>query len=228
MKFFPEKEPFPSWMGPYSPARGRRSGFRITDGRLGAWMSSGDESMFCPAVDSDGVSALTHLVVNSRFGGGRVLFLPSGIVVKPLQDEQEVGLRVVIGRYEGGFKLQVENKTIDLSSNDFVPGGEWPGPSTIGLECAIQPDGSLVTRWKHPTDYGNEEPNAKITPSNPTLLADFKKARPADTGGRVRVTVCGHAITNNLVGDAWKPYYLGKIETSQHLNWEKWIRRGET
>ncbi len=211
MKFIPEKTPFPCWVGPYSPARGNNSGFRIRNGQLGAWIDSDAGGTFCVAHDTDGVLTLTKLVQN-HWHGGRLLFLPDGTIVKPLQNEDETGLRVV-GRYEGGFKIQTGDSVIDLSSRSHSPGTEWPGLSAIGLECTIKSDGTLYTGWK------------RLSDSNLALIAGFKKARPDDSGGRVRVTVCGHVVTNKKTRDGWKAFYVGKVEPSQFEKWDKWIQR---
>jgi hypothetical protein len=223
MKFIPEKTPFPYWMGPYSPARGK-AGFRIKNGQLGAWINTDEGRAFCVAQDTEGVSSLTRLVKH-HWHGGRLLFLPTGIVVKPHQNEDEAGLRVVVGRYEGGLKLKTERGLFDLSNRGHTPGSEWHGPGMVGLECTIKSDGSLETSWQQPTDYGQEQYREKITRANATLTAGFKKARPYDSGGRVRVTVCGHVITNRETRDGWKAFYVGKLEASQFEKWDKWIQR---
>lgn len=223
MKFVPEKAPFPYWLGPYSPARGN-TGFRIKNGELGAWINTDEGRSFCVAQNTDGVSNLTKLV-KQHWQGGRLLFLPTGIIVKPLQNEDEAGLRVVVGRYEGGFKIKTETGVIDLSTQEYSPGSVWTGPSSVGLECTIKPDGSLQTSWQQPSDYGQEQYREKITGPDPSLMAGFKKARPHDSGGRVRVTVCGHAITNRETREGWKAFYVGKIKPSQFGKWDKWIQR---
>jgi hypothetical protein len=222
MKFYPSKSPFPYWTGPYSPARGK-SGFRVKNGKLGAWVSSEEGRSFCIALETDGISNLAEFVT-SNWQGGRLLFLPNGIIVKPLQNEKDAGMRVIVGRYEGGLKLISESGEIDLSVSSYSSGSEWPGPSTIGLECTIKTDGSLVTSWQQPSEYGSEKYSEKITSANPGLIAGFKKARPYDNGGRVRVTVCGHVITNKETNDGWKSFYVGQAHTDEFSKWDKWIQ----
>jgi hypothetical protein len=132
MKFTPETSPFPYWVGPYTPARGSYSGFRIRGGMLGAWVSSEDGQSFCEVQQSDGVRRLTELVAR-HWSGGRLLFLPSGFVVKPLQNDDERGVRVVVGRYEGNFLVRVGNNWLDFlaPSLGMEAGSIWDGISTL-------------------------------------------------------------------------------------------------
>lgn len=225
MKFIPEKPPFPYWEGPYSPSRGNTSGFRVKNGRLVCWINTYDAKLSSAVLEDDGVSELVRLVTD-HWGGGRVLFLPAGIIVKPLRDEDEVGLRKVVGRYEGGLRLQTDGGIIDLSSDSFILGEMWPGPSTIGLECSIESDGSLSTEWKLPSEEGKLINEEIITSPNQELMENFRNTRPGATRGRVRVTVCGHAFTFKKVDGAWKPFYIGQIDTSQFVDWGKWINGG--
>jgi hypothetical protein len=222
MKFSPSKSPFPYWIGPYSPARGN-SGFRVKNGQLGAWVNTNEGRSFCVALRTEGVINLTEFV-RDNWQGGRLLFLPSGLIVKPLQQEEDAGTRVVVGRFEGGFKLETDNGAFDLSATDFTPGEEWRGPSKVGLECTIKPDGSLVTTWQQPSDYGSEKYSEKISPENSYLMSGFRKARPHDSGGRIRITLCGHVITNRETRDGWKAFYVGRVGVDKFSNWEKWIQ----
>lgn len=222
MNFIPTKSPFSYWTGPYSPARGN-SGFRVKNRQLGAWINTDEGRSFCVAQQTEGITNLIEFVSNN-WQGGRLLFLPSGLIVKPLQQEKDAGTRVVVGRYEGGFKLKTDSGAFDLTATSFTPGAEWLGPSTIGLECTVKSDGSLVTTWQQPFDYGSEKYSEKISPANPDLISGFRKARPHDSGGRVRITVCGHVITNRETKDGWKAFYVGRVGAGAFSNWEKWIQ----
>src|SRR5688572_111880 len=104
LAFRPESAAFPRWMGPFSPARGSYSGFRVRDGRLGTWVADDDERAFWPVVVGPGARMLVQLVWE-QWGGGRVLLLPNGFVVKPLQRDDHVGKRVLIGRVSGPIVL---------------------------------------------------------------------------------------------------------------------------
>jgi len=97
--FVPLHHPFPRWMGPYSPSRGNKSGFRIKAGKIKTWDENGAE---WPVVECAGIKSIVSLVTN-HWKGGRVLFLPNGFVIKPLQDDDEVSKRVLIGRFSGKF-----------------------------------------------------------------------------------------------------------------------------
>ena len=225
MNFFPENPPFPYWTGPYSPARGNKSGFRVKSGKLGTWVNSDVGRSFCTIQESAGVSQLSNLVP-SHWQGGRILLTPAGYVVKPLPNEGEIGLRVVIGRFEGEFWLVCNGQQIDLSSSlSLSAGSPWPGPSTIGLECVIKSDGSLVTQWNHPSEYGQEIMSETISGPNKELLAGLKKARPNDNGARVRVTIGGHVISNKRERDGWAAFYVGRVCWAQFQNWGKWVQR---
>lgn len=227
MIFTPENLPFPCWGGPYTPARGSYSGFRIRGGMLGAWVSSDDGQSFCEVKQSDGVKRLTDLVAR-HWAGGRLLFLPSGLVVKPLQNDEERGARVVIGRCEGSFPVRVGNNWLDFRapSLGIAAGSAWDGPGTIGLECSIKADGSLLTSWDAPTDFGAERNQHVISGPNNALLTGFRAARPSDEGGRVRVTVGGHVMTKKEMKHGWKTFYVGRIATDNLRNWDNWKRRG--
>ena len=87
--FHPMSQPFPQWLGPFSPARGTRSGFRFHREKLGTWVGNDSEMSFWPIIDCGGAREIAKLVRN-KWGGGRVLFLPNGFAVKPLQNDDEV------------------------------------------------------------------------------------------------------------------------------------------
>lgn len=223
--FVPEPS-FPRWWGPFSPARGTYSGFRLRGGRLGTWVADEAERSFWPVRHSQGADSIADLV-STKWGGGRVLLLPNGFVVKPLRDVDDVGKRVLIGRYSGDVVLESGGRRLFNMSKAGVskPGDRWPGPATTGLECIIHQDGSLTCRWYHPTDYGSREETDTLVNPNQRLAAGFRAARRADSGGRVRITANGHVITNRQEGDTWKACWIGKVNTSYLTGWEQWIER---
>ncbi len=225
MNFTPYQPPFPSWLGPYSPARGTKSGFRIKSGELGAWVHSDESAQFWLVGKTSGTRQLEKLV-EQHWRGGRILFLPCGYVVKPLQDEDVRGERVVIGEYEGEFVLEGEGKSIDFSrSNRFLCGSEWLGPSSIGLECTLRMHGSLVASWYYPSDFGQESRKESIANMSTEFISIFQRVRPYSGGARVRLTIGGHVITNKETDEGWKAFYISRIDTSQFSNWGKYIRR---
>ena len=225
--FEPEDRPFPQWSGPFSPARGKHSGFRFHQGRLGTWVEGQFGSDFWPVIDGQGERGLAD-VVRSEWGGGRVLFLPNGFVVKPLPGSEEAGRRLLIGRFSGTIVLERPNGSqFDLAQpGRLQPGDPWPGPTTTGLECTIDSGGSLTCQWYEPTAWGRDETSEQLSGSDRTLAAGFRKARPHETNGRVRVTAHGHVITNRQEwGTGWTSYYVGSTDPSSWSDWQEWIRR---
>lgn len=225
-----ERKPFPRWLGPFSPARGTYSGFRFHQRRLGTWVESEQMREFWPLLESPGARSLARTVLDD-WGGGRVLLLPNGFVIKPLQGDYEVGRRVLIGRFRGAVVLErPEGGVFDLSNpGQIAPGAPWPGPKTTGLECAIQPDGSLACNWYHPTKTGRDEVRALLHPPDRLLASGFRKCRPSDTGGRVRVTANGHAITNRQERDgAWVSLYVGRIHPDSWPHRKEWIGKEDS
>jgi hypothetical protein len=225
--FKPEPLPFPRWIGPFSPARGTRSGFRFHKGRLGTWVGDGSGMSFWPVVDSQGARDIATLVL-TKWGGGRVLFLPNGLVVKPLQADDEVGQRALIGSFHGAIVLEWPGQSpFDLSKPGALrPGDPWTGPTTTGLECAIQHDGSLVCTWYHPTRFGRDEVSQALRGPDRSLAQGFKAARPGVTGGRVRITANGHVITNRQdANDTWASILVGSIDPRSFKDWNTWIAK---
>ncbi len=140
--FKPLEKPYPAWMGPYSPARGNTTGFRFHQERLGTW-SSGEYGRSFWQVRNNQASSAIATLVRREWGGGRVLFLPAGYLVKPLQGDEERGKRVLIGHFNGSVVLkQPDGSLFDMSNPGGIqPGQPWPGPTTTGLECVIQNNG---------------------------------------------------------------------------------------
>ena len=95
-------------------------------------------------------------LVTSTWGGGRLLFLPTRLVVKPRDGEDEAGHRDVIGRISESISFaDPDGRLFDLSDLGQLKAGDvWYGPNTIGLECVLESDGSLSCRWYHPNKIG--------------------------------------------------------------------------
>jgi len=222
-----DSSPFPRWFGPFSPARGLYSGFRFHHKRLGTWVGDDEVRAFWPIVDSPGVRALARTVLQV-WHGGRVLFLPNGLVIKPLQGDHDVGRRVLIGRFQGPIVLETPDKGVfNLNDPDHaVPGKPWAGPKSTGLECAVQPDGSLRCNWYHPTATGRETIAALLHGPDRSLASGFQKARPNEVSGRVRVTANGHVITNRKRSNGtWASLYVGRIALNRWPHQKEWIRK---
>ena len=219
MLFEASARPFKLWSGPYSPARGNASGFRIRGKRLGVFVNRDDAQEFWTVEPSVGVDALIELV-SRHWTGGRILLLPSGLVIKPMQNESEAGKRVVLGRLSGRLMLQrPDGNRFDMAAPpNLVPGGRWPGPSTTGLECSRDHQGKLICKWDLPIDGEDWDTKRRMRKelrgADGFLAAGLRKARPGETGNcRVRLTFHGHITTNKeLPGNVWEPRYVGHVD----------------
>lgn len=228
MTFYPiSNHSFHRWMGPFSPARGTRSGFRFHNHRIGCWVNAGHECSFWPLVSEPGATSISRLVLR-HWHGGRVLFLPNGMVIKPLQRDAEVGYRVILGRFDGPLILHTpDGKLFDMSQpGPLRPGDPWAGPTTTGLECILTEDGSLDCEWYHPSEFRREIVRVKLRAHDRDLAAAFRRARLGASGGRVRITANGHIITNRLQGNrAWTCVYVGYVPPTDWGYWDHWIQK---
>jgi hypothetical protein len=226
--FKPARTPFARWLGPYSPARGTTCGFRFHERRLGIWVANSIGFEFWEMKYTPGVAALAKLV-REHWGGGRVLLLPSGFVIKPLQSDTDAGKRVVIGTFMGPVILSRTNGWMfDMSTagSSLSPGSLWPGPKTTGIECTIRGDGSLDCTWYHPTQLGQDSVTQRMVGPDPLLAWGFAMSRPGDSGGRVRVTANGIVITNRQCPDgSWAAHYVGQIDPGHWPHQQDWIKR---
>jgi hypothetical protein len=222
--FVPADKPFPRWWGPFTPARGTKRGFRFNGGRLGTWVENEDGRAFWPVCRSPGVVKLEKLVLDV-FDGGRVLLLPNGTIVKPLQSDAERGQRAYLGEYAGDVVLETPHgTTFSLHKpGRLKPGDRWTGPTSTGLECTIASNGSLSCSWYHPTAYGRDDETHTMTAANAALAQGFRAARPGEQAGRVRVTARGHVITNRQVRGTWHCFYVGQIDIDKWPHLDDWI-----
>lgn len=227
--FVPYGPPFPYWLGPYTPARGNRSGFRVQSGHLVAWATSDDDHYLWRVEPTPGIVQLER-VVREHWHGGRVLLLPNGLVIKPLAQDDERGRRVVIGQYTNRVKLNGPNRDVlDLTGLDYLRSGdEWPGPGTIGIECCIDSQGAISCKWYIPTEDGWESQRLEVSPANTSLEKGFRRVRPWATGGRVRVTGHGVVLTMRNTGYGWKAHYVGRIDPATWPNDTSWMQQGDT
>jgi len=227
--FEPFEPPFPLWIGPYSPARGTHFGFRFNERRLGTWVKKEGCLEFWTMFPTVGVKKLECLVLNN-WGGGRILLLPDGHVIKPLQEEWETGKRVVIGKFSGDLLWQLpDGEIFDMNDlSDLSPGDPWPGPNTIGLECIIQWDGSLVCKWNIPCSWGSDIISVRLYNQDWILAKGFRLARRGKKFGRVRVIANGIIITNDqLPNGEWQTKYVGKIDTNKWTFKPEWFYQEE-
>lgn len=220
--------PFARWMGPYSPSRGTYYGFRVRDGDVGTWMDDRrGVREFLPLAPSSGARDLADLVLR-HFGGGRILLLPFGLVIKPLAEADEIGKRVVIGRFAGPVVVSGPNgRRFDFSApGRLKPGDPWQGPGTTGLECTLTTAGALECCWYHPSRYGREETRMQLVPPQASLLNGFRRARPGDSAGRVRVTANGLVTTNRQEYDgSWSRWYVGQVPSGAWVRDAIWVSK---
>lgn len=221
--FEPLTPPFKAWLGPFSPARGTSTGFRVHRGELGVWHREDDTSEFWTVVQSPGVRSLQQLVT-SNFHGGRILLLPNGHVIKPLNDDWMArGHRVLIGHWSGAITIKSGHGSLDFLDPRHEAGAQWPGPSSIGLECVMGADGSIHSDWWRQTDFGAERTSCQISAPNPTLASAFRKVRLVDSSGRVHVAPHGLVLTNVQRRGVWTPYLVGWIDPDEWPHRDEWI-----
>lgn len=214
------KSPFRRWMGVYSPARGTMFGYRFHHQKLGVWVTNEHGQEFWHFHQCPEIEALQDIVL-SHWGGGRVLMLCGGPVIKPENNDDEVGIRRVIAAFQGDAVLvKPDGSRFSFRiAHTLKPGASWPGPTTTGLECAIKSDGRLECSWYHPSDFGKETHRVILTGPSKTLFRGFVAARPGEFGGRVRVQMSGAVITNvqshGPGGLEWKSLYIGSIDPDE-------------
>ena len=233
LHFEPANPPFNYWLGPYSVRRGYDSGYTIRgnigNGILRTLVYKNERSETWVVV-SNGVNKLVDLVQRNFSGGGGISILPNGFVIKPLQNEPDVGWRQKIGQIHGAIVLRKSDGSFfDFSDlNELEPGDAWEGPNTTGLECIIREDGSLACIWSWPTQFGEMEIEKNLRGKDPKLRTGFLRARPNDSAGRVRVQASGHVITNRNIGyKKWSTFYVGFIDPGTwkcDWNCEDWVK----
>jgi len=214
--------PFHAWYGPYSPARGNNSGFRVQAGRLKTTVDSGDGWETWLVQASAGVSQLESLV-RRHWGGGRLLLLPNGLVIKPSPEGNRD--RWVIGQFHGPVVLEKpDGGTFDLAApGPLTPGDRWPGPSTTGLACVIDArTGTLRAESVVPTAEGLLQTTFEVWKADPVLARGFTLARPYEGRGRVRVTANGHVITNRQRRGQWECVYVGFVDVAKWPHVADW------
>lgn len=194
---------FPQWKGPYSPARGVNCSLRVRDSRLWGFNSAtfGVEAMQSPCAAANELADF----VATRWGGGRILIVPWGHVIKPFGDDDCIR-RVVIGRWVGPGPFS------HLRANPKLePGQRWSGPHTSGLECRFKADASLANSASTPTNYGAIEQEFTVSQPSPDLRKAFQRSRAGDANGRLRVHEDGAVTTPTEEGEV----FIGEIEKSR-------------
>lgn len=222
LTFTPARKPFPQWHGPYPPARGNDVGFRVRGGQLVTIVDT-DEGQETWIVRQCSAARALQQLIRDHWGGGRVLILPNGLVVKPSPAGD--GQLWVVGRVQGPVVLErPDGSQFNLARPGRVkPGDLWEGPKTTGIECVINAKtGSLRAASRVPTSDGFIETLHPVWPADAALARGFRAARPGESGGRVRITANGHVITNRKRGGEWESVYVGLIDGSRWPHRTEW------
>jgi len=217
------KKPSPRWLGPYSPARGVQHGLRFHRAELGVWSGDVSGKTYWTVGRNASVDRLSRTVIQT-WGGGRLLFLPSGFIVKPLPGDDERGKRVVVGLFSGSLSVTTEEgDEFDFADPpDQRPGARWDGPNTLGLECVMESDGSVRCDWYHTDDFGRISDSVILSGPSAARARNFRSARPGEASGRVHVTPNGHVTTNAKVRGNWEARYVCHIDTDEFEDWSHW------
>lgn len=225
--FRPRSGPFPEWSGPFTPSTGKRKGYRVLYHGFGAYVSNRYGSEFARVLECPGLEPLMHLV-RRQWGGGRLLILPNGMVVKPHQDREDDRVnRSLLGSISGSIVLGLWNGSrLDLARLDHLTAGDrWPGPDGGHLSCKINPSGALRCTWYHPTTVGRDYVEHELRGADRALAEAFREARDGATAGRVQVCYGGYVITR---GSSWagtsECRYVGRIDPDDMGDWETWIK----
>lgn len=220
--FSATQNPFPRWVGPYSVARGTKSGFRFRKGRLGTWVEeSPGRREFWEAEPSAAVKAIERLV-REHWHHGRVLLLPDGHVAKPDPDRAGDCIRYLIGRIHGSVAVVKPDGTrFDLSRVQHLrPGAPWPGPHTTGIEVKIDSTGQLNCEWELAAALGRLVQSHPMWGRDPALATGLRAARPGLSSARVRVQIGGAVVTmqedDEKHDKRWRPRFVG------HIDIKKW------
>lgn len=156
-----------------------------------------------------------------------MLLLPTGHVIKPLQDEDDRGKRVLIGRFRGHVMLRSsDSRVLDLANPGTRCGDSWPGPTTLGLEAIVDRSGTLECTWYHPQGWGQDRERVRLRGPDATLASGFRQCRPGETTGRVRITANGHVTTNRQRQEgAWTCLHVGWVDGRTWSNWDHYAVR---
>jgi len=232
-EFTPNPNPHPLWHGPYSPVPGRSNGLRVRRGTAEALMRRGGYSETWAIEDSPGARALVESVYIA-YGGGRLLLLPNGAVIKPTPWSNE-GERRLVGSWSGRFTL-VSPSGLRLCTSDpkimvkpvgtprrlIRSGDDWPGPSSQGLRCRIDPSGALFARTWHASRWGRTEVDFPIAPGDVMRALSYRLAGGHTSGGSVRLLEGGHLVMPAHDADGGIARYVGYVPPSQLPSISAW------
>ena len=234
--FIPSASPHPLWHGPYSPVPGRSNGLRVRRGTAEALLHRGGYSETWVIENSPGARALVESVYIA-YGGGRLLLLPNGAVIKPSPWSNE-GERRLVGSWSGRFTL-VSPSGLRLCTSDpkimvkpvgtprrlIRSGDDWPGPSSQGLRCRIDPSGALFARTWHASHWGRTEVDFPIAPGDVMRALSYRLAGGHTSGGSVRLLEGGHLVMPTHDADGGLARYVGYVPPFQLPSISVWSNR---
>ena len=221
----PYPAPHPKWHGPYSVVPGRSSGLRVRRGAIEAqlWRNGYAETWVID--DSKGNRSLIA-TVQATYGGGRLLLLPNGAVIKPVASSSE-GERRLLGHWWGTLTLvsPLGQRICTTEANLLVhprggtprslrPGDPWPGPSTTGLRCRIDPSGALYAKTWHASRWGRTEVDASVSGTSRLLFTSYLLAGGHRSGGSVRLLEGGHVVMPSHDAGGGLARYVGYVPPS--------------
>lgn len=221
----PYPAPHPKWHGPYSVVPGRSNGLRVRRGAIEAqlWRNGYAETWVID--DSLGNRSLIA-TVQATYGGGRLLLLPNGAVIKPVASSSE-GERRLLGHWWGTLTLvsPLGQRICTTEANLLVhprggtprslrPGDPWPGPSTTGLRCRIDPSGALYAKTWHASRWGRTEVDASVSGTSRLLFTSYLLAGGHRSGGSVRLLEGGHVVMPSHDAGGGLARYVGYVPPS--------------
>ena len=212
-----QQKSFPYWKGPYSPARGVDTGIKVKDGEIGAWCYSSNNLEFFSFEQSPGSKELKKCVSKNFGGGGRIVILPNGFVIKPLADE--TGYRKLIGKIEGEIEISLDSGIFSFGPNVTLKSGSiWKGPYGGGLECKVLEDGSIMSSSKEPHELGKIEAEFQLTGANPTFFNQVEQIKKKlGDFGRLHFWYGGHLTAPE------HQVYIGCVKTNVFDTEKVWI-----
>ena len=232
-QFTPLGFPYPLWHGPYAVVPGRSNGMRVRRGAIEAqlWRNGYCETWVID--DSPGARSLVALV-QASYGGGRLLLLPNGAVIKPVPRSSE-GERRLLGHWWGSLTLvspfgqricTTEANVLAHARSDsprsIRPGDPWPGPATTGLRCRLDPSGSLFARTWQASQWGRTEVEYPIAAANSLLSMCYRLAGGHGSGGSVRLLEGGHVVMPYHDTDGGMARYVGYVLPSSLPSISDW------
>lgn len=224
-QFTPYPAPYPHWHGPYAVVLGQSNGMRVRRGAIEAHLLRDGYRETWVIDESPGARSLVA-VVQAAYGGGRLLLLPNGAVIKPVPGCSD-GERRLLGHWWGTLTLvsPLGQRICTTEANMLVqppngsprslrPGDPWPAPSTTGLRCRIDASGALFAKTWQASRWGRSEVEYPVTAPDRLLSLCYRMAGGHGSGGSVRLLEGGHVVMPNHSMDGGLARYVGYIPPS--------------